>query len=38
LIRLFPLPFWQDAFIVMGGLVLLGGVGLGFAGNKLAKS
>jgi integral membrane protein (TIGR01906 family) len=38
LIRLFPLPFWQDAFIVMGGLVLLGGVGLGFAGNRLAKS
>jgi integral membrane protein (TIGR01906 family) len=37
LIRLFPLPFWQDAFIVMGGMVLLGGIGLGVAGNRLAK-
>jgi integral membrane protein (TIGR01906 family) len=37
LIRLFPMPFWQDAFIVMGGLVLLGGFGLVFAGNRLAR-
>jgi integral membrane protein (TIGR01906 family) len=37
LIRLFPLPFWQDAFIVMGGMVLLGGIGLGVAGKRLAK-
>jgi integral membrane protein (TIGR01906 family) len=38
LIRLFPMVFWQDAFIVMGGLVLAGGVVLGFLGNKLAKA
>jgi integral membrane protein (TIGR01906 family) len=37
LIRLFPLPFWQDAFVVMGCMVLLGGIGLGVAGNRLAK-
>ncbi len=30
LIRLFPLPFWQDAFIAMGGMSLLGGLALGF--------
>jgi len=37
LIRLFPMPFWQDAFIVMGTLVLVGGVALGITGNKLAN-
>jgi len=37
LIRLFPIPFWQDAFIIMGTLVLVGGVALGIAGNKLAN-
>jgi integral membrane protein (TIGR01906 family) len=37
LIRLFPLPFWQDAFIVMGVIVLAVGVVLGFTGNKLAN-
>ncbi|MEI8131397.1 MAG: TIGR01906 family membrane protein [Leptolinea sp.] len=37
LIRLFPIPFWQDAFIVMGILVLAGGVALGLVGSKLAK-
>jgi integral membrane protein (TIGR01906 family) len=38
LIRLFPMVFWQDAFIVMGGLVLAGGVGLGLWGNKMARA
>lgn len=28
LIRLFPLRFWQDVFLALGGLSLLGGVGL----------
>jgi integral membrane protein (TIGR01906 family) len=37
LIRLFPMPFWQDAFIVMGMLVLLGGIGLGIVGNRLTN-
>lgn len=37
LIRLFPMPFWQDAFIVMGILVLLGGIGLGIVGNRLTN-
>ena len=30
LIRLFPLPFWQDCFIVVGSLSLLGGILLAF--------
>jgi integral membrane protein (TIGR01906 family) len=34
LIRLFPMPFWQDAFTVMGALVLLGGLFLGLFGRK----
>ena len=34
LIRLFPMPFWQDAFTVMGALVLLGGIFLGLFGRK----
>ncbi len=37
LIRLFPMPYWQDAFIVMGALVLLGGVALGIIGKKQAS-
>jgi len=37
LIRLFPMPFWQDAFILMGVLVLLGGIALGLTGNRLSK-
>lgn len=37
LIRLFPLVFWQDAFIVMGVLVLLSGIILGVFGNKLLR-
>jgi integral membrane protein (TIGR01906 family) len=34
LIRLFPLPFWQDCFIVVGSLSLLGGALLGWQGRK----
>jgi integral membrane protein (TIGR01906 family) len=34
LIRLFPLPFWQDCFIVTGSLSLLGGILLGVTGNR----
>lgn len=30
LIRLFPVRFWQDAFIIVGGLSLLGGAALGY--------
>jgi integral membrane protein (TIGR01906 family) len=37
LIRLFPMTFWQDAFIVMGALVFLGGVVLGIIGKRQAK-
>ncbi|HEX7555920.1 MAG TPA: DUF1461 domain-containing protein, partial [Leptolinea sp.] len=37
LIRLFPMPYWQDAFIVMGALVLLGGLALGFIGRSQAN-
>lgn len=37
LIRLFPMPYWQDAFIVMGALVLLGGFLLGIYGNKFTN-
>lgn len=34
LIRLFPVRFWQDAFIAVGGLALLGGAGLGYFAGK----
>jgi integral membrane protein (TIGR01906 family) len=35
LIRLFPVRFWQDAFIIVGGLSLVGGSLLGyFAGRQ----
>jgi integral membrane protein (TIGR01906 family) len=37
LIRLFPMPYWQDAFIIMGALVLLGGLALGFIGRSQAN-
>jgi len=37
LIRLFPLPLWQDAFIFMGVFSLLGGLALGFGGRALAR-
>ena len=36
LIRLFPLPFWQDCFIVVGSLSLLGGILLGWLGRKFS--
>jgi len=34
LIRLFPLPFWQDCFIVTGSFSLLGGILLGVIGRR----
>jgi integral membrane protein (TIGR01906 family) len=37
LIRLFPLPFWQDCFIVVGSLSLLGGTLLGWQGQKRSR-
>jgi integral membrane protein (TIGR01906 family) len=37
LIRLFPLPLWQDAFIFMGVFSLAGGFFLGFTGRALAR-
>jgi integral membrane protein (TIGR01906 family) len=37
LIRLFPLPLWQDAFIFMGVFSLAGGLILGFTGRALAR-
>ena len=36
LIRLFPLPFWQDAFTFMGGFTVIGALLFGYAGHKLA--
>jgi integral membrane protein (TIGR01906 family) len=36
LIRLFPMPYWQDAFIIMGVIVLVGGLALGFIGRSQA--
>ncbi len=36
LIRLFPMPFWQDAFTLMGVMVLLGGIFLGLFGKRQA--
>jgi integral membrane protein (TIGR01906 family) len=36
LIRLFPLPFWQDCFIVVGSLSLLSGGLLGWQGSLRA--
>jgi integral membrane protein (TIGR01906 family) len=37
LIRLFPIRFWQDAFILLGVLAALGGVAAFFAGRLLRK-
>ena len=37
LIRLFPLPFWQDAFTFMGGLTVIGALLFGYGGHKLAS-
>jgi integral membrane protein (TIGR01906 family) len=37
LIRLFPLRFWQDAFLFVGGLDLLGGLALGFGLRPKSK-
>jgi integral membrane protein (TIGR01906 family) len=36
LIRLFPMDYWRDAFIVMGALMLLGGLAVGFFGRAQA--
>ncbi len=36
LIRLFPMTFWQDAFIVVGGIVLLSGLAIGIIGKRQA--
>jgi integral membrane protein (TIGR01906 family) len=38
LIRLFPLPFWQDCFIVVGALCLIGGALLAWQGRKRSRS
>lgn len=37
LIRLFPMDFWRDAFIVMGALMLMGGLAVGFFGRAQAR-
>jgi integral membrane protein (TIGR01906 family) len=37
LIRLFPIRFWQDAFILAGGFTLLGGLGLWLGLRKSTK-
>ena len=37
LIRLFPLPFWQDAFLFAGALDVLGGLGLGLGLRPKSK-
>ena len=34
LIRLFPVRFWQDAFIAVGGIALIGGALLGYFARK----
>ncbi len=34
LIRLFPIRFWRDAFITVGGLTLLGGMLVGYFGGR----
>lgn len=34
LIRLFPMTFWRDGFILVGGLTALGAILLGWFGNK----
>lgn len=37
LIRLFPMDFWRDAFIVMGVLMFAGGLATGFIGRSQAQ-
>lgn len=37
LIRLFPIQFWEDAFLFAGGLDLIGGLALGFALRPMSK-
>jgi len=37
LIRLFPMDFWRDAFIVMGVLMIAGGLAVGFLGRSQSK-
>ncbi len=37
LIRLFPMDFWRDAFIVMGVFMLAGGLAVGFLGRSQAN-
>jgi integral membrane protein (TIGR01906 family) len=37
LIRLFPIRFWQDAFILVGVIALVTGLGSGYAGWRLLK-
>jgi integral membrane protein (TIGR01906 family) len=37
LIRLFPLPFWEDAFLFAGVLDILGGLALGLGLRPKAK-
>ena len=37
LIRLFPIRFWQDAFIMMGGLAVIGGLLAFFLGRRLRR-
>jgi integral membrane protein (TIGR01906 family) len=38
LIRLFPIRFWQDAFILVGGLALVGGLVLGILSRVRVKN
>lgn len=38
LIRLFPIRFWQDAFILVGGLALIGGLLLAFLPRLKVKN
>jgi integral membrane protein (TIGR01906 family) len=37
LIRLFPMRFWQDAFIFTGGVSIVFGISLGWLGRKLGR-
>ena len=37
LIRLFPLPFWQDSFTYMGVITVIGALLFGYGGYKLAS-
>lgn len=37
LIRLFPMRFWQDAFLIVGAIALLGGLALGLGLRRKAR-